>query len=99
MKKSITWCLAGLMLIGLAGCNKAAKDADAAKGGEQAVVADAAQAGAESAAQAGAEAAPAAPAADAPVSGAYFRIEGLTTIKCGFEEIPAVLLRCIKNYH
>ena len=60
MKKSITWCLAGLMLIGLAGCNKAAKDADAAKGGEQAVVADAAQAGAESAAQAGAEAAPAA---------------------------------------
>ena len=34
MKKSITWCLAGLMLIGLAGCNKAAKDADAAKGGE-----------------------------------------------------------------
>ena len=65
MKKSITWCLAGLMLIGLAGCNKAAKDADAAKGGEQAVVADAAQAGAESAAQAGAEAAPAAPAADA----------------------------------
>ena len=41
----------------------------------------------------------AAPAAEAPVSGAYFRIEGLTTIKCGFEEIPAVLLRCIKNYH
>ena len=41
----------------------------------------------------------AAPVAQAPVSGAYFRIEGLTTIKCGFEEIPAVLLRCIKNYH
>ena len=41
----------------------------------------------------------AAPVAEAPVSGAYFRIEGLTTIKCGFEEVPAVLLRCIKNYH
>ena len=41
----------------------------------------------------------AAPVSPAPVSGAYFRIEGLTTIKCGFEEIPAVLLRCIKNYH
>lgn len=40
-----------------------------------------------------------APAASAPESGAYFRVEGLTTITCGHEEVPAVVLRCMANFH
>lgn len=40
-----------------------------------------------------------APAASAPESGAYFRVEGLTTITCGGEEVPGVILRCMANFH
>ena len=41
----------------------------------------------------------AAPVAQAPESGAYFRVEGLTTIACGAEEVPAAILRCMANFH
>lgn len=41
----------------------------------------------------------AAPVASAPASGAYFRVEGLSTIACGGEEVPAVILRCMANFH
>lgn len=41
----------------------------------------------------------AAPVAQAPGSGAYFRVECLTTISCGPEEVPAVILRCMANFH
>lgn len=37
--------------------------------------------------------------ADAPASGAYFRVEGFGTFSCGMEEVPAVYLRCMANYH
>lgn len=40
----------------------------------------------------------AAPIAEAPTSGAYFRVEGLTTITCGADEVPAVILRCMVNH-
>ena len=36
---------------------------------------------------------------NAPASGAYFRVEGFGTFSCGMEEVPAVYLRCMKNYH
>lgn len=39
------------------------------------------------------------PAAEVPNTGAYFRVEGLTTIACGMEEVPAVVLRCMANFH
>lgn len=35
----------------------------------------------------------------APAQGAYFRVEGFGTFTCGFEEVPAVYLRCMANYH
>ena len=35
----------------------------------------------------------------APASGAYFRVEGFGTFSCGMEEVPAVYLRCMANYH
>lgn len=41
----------------------------------------------------------AAPVETAPTSGAYFRVEGFDTITCGGEEVPAVILRCMKNFH
>lgn len=41
----------------------------------------------------------AAPVQVAPQTGAYFRVEGLTTIACGSEEVPAVILRCMANFH
>lgn len=41
----------------------------------------------------------AAPVAVAPGAGAYFRIEGFTTIACGMEEVPAVVMRCMANFH
>lgn len=37
--------------------------------------------------------------AGAPASGAYFRVEGFGSFTCGFEEVPAVYLRCMANYH
>jgi hypothetical protein len=37
--------------------------------------------------------------ASAPASGAYFRVEGFGTFTCGMEEVPAVYLRCMANYH
>lgn len=40
-----------------------------------------------------------APVETAPTSGAYFRIEGFDTITCGNEEVPGVVLRCMKNFH
>lgn len=36
---------------------------------------------------------------NAPASGTYFRVEGFGTFSCGMEEVPAVYLRCMKNYH
>ena len=36
---------------------------------------------------------------NAPASGAYFRVEGFGTFSCGMEEVPAVYLRCMANYH
>lgn len=37
--------------------------------------------------------------ADAPTSGAYFRIEALSDITVGFEQVPGVILRCMANFH
>lgn len=37
--------------------------------------------------------------AAAPVAGAYFRVEGFDTFTVGHEEVPAVYLRCMANYH
>ena len=37
--------------------------------------------------------------AEAPASGACFRVEGFGSFTCGMEEVPAVYLRCMANYH
>lgn len=37
------------------------------------------------------------PVSVAPTSGAYFRIEALSDITVGFEQVPGVILRCMAN--
>lgn len=39
-----------------------------------------------------------APVAQAPDAGAYFRVEALSTITCGADEVPSVILRCMANH-
>lgn len=39
------------------------------------------------------------PVAVAPSTGAYFRIEALSDITVGFEQVPGVILRCMANFH